>query len=155
MYGSSVNNKDEVDDGFRCSGCNKLLAKASDYSGAYEIKCLRCGEINSIFKGFTDQVVVTDPDGVVIYANSIIESITGYGLNEILGNKPSLWGGQMSKKFYEDMWYRIKVEKKPIQVVMTNKKKDGTLYDVKLNISPVFGFNNEIKMFVGIESVIS
>ena len=152
---TKINHKNDGTDGFRCFECQKLLAKASDYSGAYEIKCVRCGTINSIFKGFTDQVVVTDPDGVIIYANSIIESITGYSLNEILGNKPSLWGGQMSKKFYEDMWHRIKIEKMPLQVVITNKKKDGTLYDVKLNISPVFGFNNEIKMFVGIVSVIS
>ena len=99
--------------------------------------------------------MITDPDGVIMYANSMVETITGYSLGEVLGKRPSLWGGEMSKKFYEDMWHHIKVEKKPLEVILTNKKKDGTAYKVKLHISPVFGFDNEIKMFVGIESVIT
>ena len=42
----------------RCSECDKLLAKKGD---TYEIKCTRCGTVNSIFKGIDEQVVITDP----------------------------------------------------------------------------------------------
>lgn len=138
----------------RCVECGKLLARTEIEQSKYQIKCTRCGCVNSLFRGVTDQVVITDSDGFIVYANAALESITGYKLDEVLGKKPSLWGGQMSPEFYKDMWKVIKTEKKPIQVVVTNKKKDGTLYKAKLQISPVFGIGKEIKMFVGVESVI-
>ena len=153
--GQKKNNKEMDSVGFCCLACRKLLARAGDKDGAYEIKCSRCGALNSIFKSIADQVIITDPDGVILYANSIVELTTGYSLNEVLGKKPSLWGNQMPKGFYKNMWRLIKIEKKPTQVVVTNKKKDGTLYKAKLHISPVFGLDKEIKMFVGIESVIA
>lgn len=138
----------------RCSKCGKLLAKPNNDSGAFEIKCIRCGVINSIFKGLTDQIVITDAEGKILYVNPIIEALTGYELTEVLGKTPALWGGQMPKAFYDNMWHKIKVEKVPISVILTNRKKDGTLYKAELNISPVFGKERDIKMFVGIERVI-
>lgn len=138
----------------RCSKCGKLLAKPGD-NGIYEIKCIRCGIINSIFNGLTDQVIITDCEGTILYVNPIIEKITGYELCEVLGKKPSLWGGQMSKDFYKNLWHKIKVEKQPIKVIVTNKKKDGTLYKAELSISPVFGSDHNINMFVGIEKLIN
>ena len=139
---------------FRCSECGKLLAKDDNKNVGLHIKCSRCGSLNSIFRGVTDQVIITDPEGTILYANSLVQHITGDSLFEVLGKKPSLWGGQMPKGFYKEMWQVIKTEKKPIMVVVKNKKKDGSLYYAKLNISPVFGLDNEIKLFVGIESVI-
>ncbi|MEI6057461.1 MAG: PAS domain S-box protein [bacterium] len=140
--------------GFRCDDCGKLLARGDEADTSISIKCTRCGSINSIFKGVTEQVIITDPEGVVIYANSLVEEITGYALNEILGNKPSLWGGQMPKEFYKKLWHTIKIDMQPVMVTVKNKKKDGTLYTASLHISPVFGADKVIKMFVAVESVI-
>lgn len=139
----------------RCFSCGKLLARDDLEQKALEIKCLRCGTFNSIFHGVKDQVIITDPDGTVLYANSLVESVTGYTLAEILGRKPSLWGGQMTPRFYREMWRRIKVKKETIVVKVKNKKKDGTTYQALLRISPIFGLKGEIKMFVGIETVIN
>ncbi len=147
------NQKQTDTKGFRCLECGKLLARAHD-DGAYKIKCTRCGLINSIFNGFPDQVIITDVEGVILYANSAVELTTGYSLSEVLGKTPSLWGNQMPPEFYKDMWHIIKDQKKPTQVIVTNKKKDGTLYKATLHITPVFGVDNQIQMFVGIESVI-
>ena len=150
---SSQKNKLE-DLELRCFGCDKLLAKSAVNDLSYEIKCTRCGEINAIFKGVTEQVIITDSDGIILYANDMVETITGYKLAEVLGKTPSLWGGQMSEKFYKNMWKAIKTDKKPVLVTVTNRRKDGTLYKAKLQISPVFGLKKEVKMFVGLESVI-
>ena len=143
-----------LSDEFRCSDCGKLLAIDDEKSIALHIKCTRCGSINSIFRGVTEQVVITDPEGIILYANPLVESVTGYSLTEVLGKRPSLWGGQMSKEFYEEMWRVIKVEKKPTVVVVKNKKKDGSFYYARLKISPVFGLGEDIKMFVAIERVV-
>ena len=75
----------------RCAKCGKLLAKPDNDDGTYEIKCIRCGVINSIFKGLSDQIIVTDSEGTILYVNPIIEKVTGYELTEVLGKKPSLW----------------------------------------------------------------
>ena len=140
---------------FRCFHCGKLLAKGDLDNVDLEIKCHRCGIINSIFKTMNDQVVITDPNGVILYANSLVEKITGYKLTEILGKTPSLWGKQMPTEFYKELWHDIKVEKKSVVVKVRNKKKDGTLYSALLRISPVFDINGEISMFVGVESVLT
>ena len=144
---------EEKEDDFRCCDCGKLLAKTSEPEIALKIKCTRCGALNSIFRGVSDQIVITDPEGVIIYANAAVEAVTGYSLPEVLGKKPSLWGKQMPEAFYRDMWKIIKSEKRPVKVIVKNKRKDGTFYNAKLNISPVFDSGGEIKMFVAIESV--
>ena len=107
------------------------------------------------FDYIKDQVVITNPDGVIIYANGVTEEITGYKLSEIIGKKPTLWGGQMPKNFYSTMWKKIGTEKKSIRVLVTNKRKDGKLYDALLHISPVLDTDGKIQMFVGIETVLS
>lgn len=142
------------EDDFRCCDCGKLLAKLNEPEIALKIKCARCGALNSIFRGVSDQVIITDPEGVILYANAAVETTTGYSLAEVLGKKPSLWGRQMPQEFYRDLWKIIKIDKKPVKVVVRNKRKDGSLYSAKLNISPVFDSAGEISMFVAIESAI-
>jgi PAS domain S-box-containing protein len=138
----------------RCLKCGKLLARDDLKQNALEIKCVRCGTLNSVFRGIKDQVIITDTRGTILYANSLVETVTGYTLAEIIGSKPSLWGGQMSQEFYRKMWRVIKVKKLPIAVEVVNRKKDGTLYKVTLRISPIFNARGQVKMFVGMETVI-
>jgi len=136
----------------RCIHCDKLLVKGS-ISKTLEIKCNRCGALNPIFRDVSDQVIITDADGVILYANPLVEKVTGYSLQEVLGKKPSLWGGHMPREFYKKMWDTIRLERKPIHVTVKNKRKDGTFYDADLQITPVFDLDGSVKMYVGIESV--
>ncbi len=152
--GNTSTNKNEPHEEIRCSNCSKLLARGDAGLNVYEIKCTRCGIINSIFRDIDDQVVITDTNGVILYANTIVEKITGFSLSEILGKTPALWGGQMPKEFYEKMWKTIKVDGKPIDVVVRNKNKKGELYSARLRISPVFDVEGNVKLFVGMESLI-
>ena len=110
---------------------------------------------SSTFDYIKDQVVITNPDGVIIYANAIVEELTGYKLSEVIGKKPSLWGGQMPKEFYKTMWDKISKEKKSIRVLVTNKRKDGKLYDALLHISPILDTEGKVQMYVGIETLLS
>ena len=63
-----------------------------------------------------DNIIITDPDGVVIFANQAIEKVTGFSVREVLGKKAggrNMWGGLMPYGYYQDMWRTIKKEKKP------------------------------------------
>lgn len=153
--GPKINFKknDEVSE-FRCFSCGKLLAKNNKIKESFEVKCVRCGTLNSIFNGITEQIVITDPNGVILYTNSSLESITGYKLHEVLGKTPAVWGGQMSKDFYKKLWTKVKTKKQTVLVKVKNKKKNGTFYKAKLKISPVFNVKNQLCMLVGIETVV-
>ncbi|MBT5516683.1 PAS domain S-box protein, partial [Candidatus Peregrinibacteria bacterium] len=104
----------------------------------------------------SDQIIITDEKGVIVYANKTLEQITGYSIEEAVGTKAGkLWGGLMSSEFYENMWKIISDEKKPYQCELQNKRKDGSKYDAQLSIAPVLDSNSEVKFFVGIERDIS
>ena len=118
-----------------------------------KIKCLRCGEINSFFDHGFDQVIITDDKGVILYVNKAVTNLTGYELSEIIGQTPALWGGQMPKKFYQDLWHKIKDEKQVAVFEVLNKKKNGEKYKAILRISPILDIDGKPMMFLGMETV--
>ena len=100
-----------------------------------------------------DQVVFTDPEGIIIYANKKVENITGFKFKNILGKKAGtkkLWGHIMKDKFYQKLWKTIKIKKKPFIGEMKNKRKDGSIYTVEIKISPVLDKEKNILFFVAI-----
>jgi PAS domain S-box-containing protein len=103
----------------------------------------------------SQHVVITDIDGFVLYANKAVEDLTGYSREEVIGKRPSLWGGLMSKEFYQEMWHTIKDEKRTFAGEITNKRKNGEIYTARTSISPVFGTDGNLKFFVGMETDIS
>ena len=144
------NNNNHVE--YRCIKCNKLLAIGELGSPAVEIKCSRCKQINFFFDDETDQIMITDIDGVILYGNKALADLTGYSITEIIGARPSLWGGQMSETFYKELWHKIKVEKQIAIVTVINKKKNGQLYEVTLRISPILDEKGNPKFFIGTET---
>lgn len=101
-----------------------------------------------------DQIVITDPEGTIIYANDSVEQLTGYKPEEVLGQKAGSkanWGGNMPHEFYEKLWKTIKIQKKPFVGEVVNKHKNGSNYIVLATISPVLDNDDNILFFVGLE----
>ena len=106
----------------------------------------------------SDHIIITDADGLILYANKAAELITGFTEKEVLGKKAGtkeLWGGQMDKEVYEHLWKTIKTDKKPFVGEFNNKRKNGTEYTAKSRISPILDKNGEVQFFVGIETDIT
>lgn len=103
----------------------------------------------------SDHIVLTDNKGVILYANEAVSHTTGYTAEEMLGKTPALWGRQMEKTFYKHMWSTLTVEKKVFVGELTNKRKDGTLYEAEVHIAPILGRDGELVYCVGIERDIS
>lgn len=100
----------------------------------------------------SDQIIITDPDANIIYANKTIERLTGFTKDEVIGKNPGkMWGGQMDKKFYKKMWEIIKIKKETFRGEFTNKKKNGEKYIAAISITPIFDSEGNISFFVGIE----
>ncbi len=102
----------------------------------------------------SDQIIITDTEGIIIYANRSSESISGFKAEEVVGKKAGtkeLWGGLMEKEFYEKMWHTISVEKLIFNGDLKNKRKGGQEYDASLSVSPILNENGDVIFFVGIE----
>ncbi len=108
--------------------------------------------LNDALNYVTDHIVITDKDGIVLYANEMAEKITGFSLSEIIGKKvgsKETWGGQMSVDFYSGMWKKINNGKK-FSGFIKNKKKNGELYDAYITIFPV-KIKSNLEYFVSLE----
>lgn len=99
-----------------------------------------------------EHIVITDPDGTVIYANPAVEKTTGYPRQEVLGTKAGkLWGGLMDHDFYEKLWHTIKSERQTFQGEMTNRRKNGARYIAHGIITPVLDEHENVLFFIGVE----
>ncbi|MEI6238693.1 MAG: ATP-binding protein, partial [bacterium] len=104
----------------------------------------------------SEQVFITDVEGMIVYSNKSIENITGFKPSEALGKKAgTLWKLPMTLDYYKNMWDIIKNQKKNYIGEIQNKRKDGEIYTARLNISPVLNDKNEVIHFVAIERDIS
>lgn len=102
----------------------------------------------------SDHIVITDKDGMILYANKAVKRITGFMIEEIMGKKAgskNLWGGQMGQDFYVLMWRTLKEEKKAFVGELRNRRKNGEEYTALASISPVLDNGGEVVFFVGIE----
>ncbi len=102
----------------------------------------------------SDHIVITDAEGIVIYANLAVERITGFKIKDIIGKKAGssqLWGGLMSKDVYEKFWNDIKYEKKIFVGEFNNRRANGENYIAEAHVSPILDNKKQVQFFVGIE----
>lgn len=109
--------------------------------------------LSRIFDLIDDHIVITDSHANIIYANEAVKKQTGYTKDEIIGKTPGdVWGGNMPKEFYQQMWHTIKDLKKPFVGEMKNQRKDGMAYWQELRIYPILDDKTgEITFFIAIE----
>lgn len=92
------------------------------------------------------QILVTDEDGVVVYANEGVAGRTGFAVAEIIGAKPGkLWGGQMPRPFYAKLWRQLRTEGRPFVGTVTNRTKQGKRYQEELTLSPLRDRDGQMK----------
>ncbi|SIR54681.1 PAS domain-containing protein [Halanaerobium kushneri] len=73
-------------------------------------------------------VVITDKSGIIEYANTTVEEITGYSKEEVIGNKPSLFkSDKHNNRYYKKLWQTIK-SGEVFNDVIINRKKMGIIF---------------------------
>ena len=102
-----------------------------------------------------ETVVITDAEGTIQYVNPAFGKITGYTVEEAIGQNPRiLKSGQHDDAFYEKMWKTLSSGNEWSGEII-NKKKDGTLYTENVVISPVFDSQGEIVNYVAAKNDIT
>jgi PAS domain S-box-containing protein len=95
-----------------------------------------------------ESVMITDRDARITYVNDAFERISGYASDEVIGRNPRLLkSGVQPPSFYDSMWSAIG-NGHPWVADMTNRRKDGSTYQVASVISPIRGADGSIGWFV-------
>ncbi|MBI5444545.1 MAG: response regulator [Deltaproteobacteria bacterium] len=98
-----------------------------------------------------EAIVVTDAAGAIEYANPAFESITGYSAAEAEGQNPRfLKSGRQDDAFYREMWAALTAGD-VWRGRLTNRRKDGALYEEECTISPVAEEDAPIRHFVAVK----
>ncbi len=102
-----------------------------------------------------DSVVITDLDGNIQYVNPAFERISGYAKEEVLEqNSRILKGGKTDHVVYEELWQTI-TQGKVWTGRLTNRRKDGTLFEERVTISPVRDKTDRIVSYIAVKQDIS
>ncbi len=97
-----------------------------------------------------DGAVITDLQGTILNVNLALERMTGYSRQELLGQTPRLFkSGAHPPEFYAALWRAI-LGRDSWQGELTNRRKDGGLFQASLTISPIVDPQGRMTHFVGI-----
>jgi PAS domain S-box-containing protein len=100
-------------------------------------------------------IVITNRFGRVSWANSAFARLTGYAVDEIVGQTMRLLkSNQQDAAFYKNLWDTIQAGQ-VWRGELVNRRKDGSLYVEEQTITPVRDERGDIVYFVGIKQDIT
>lgn len=100
-------------------------------------------------------IIITDCNGLIVWANQAFSHLTGYDRQEVIGHNPRLLkSGQQGAEFYANMWRTITAGN-VWRSELVNRKKDGSLYVEEMTITPVLGEQGIITHYIAIKQDIT
>ncbi len=97
-----------------------------------------------------DGIIITDRQGVIIWANSSMKEISGYSVGELIGKTPRLFkSGIHNGDFYKELWRTIS-SGRTWKGELINRRRDGVLRTEETCITPVVNELGRITHFVSI-----
>jgi diguanylate cyclase (GGDEF)-like protein/PAS domain S-box-containing protein len=100
-------------------------------------------------------IIVTDREGTIVWANPALEELSGYKVQELIGQNPRVFkSGRQPTSFYRQMWETILAGQR-WQGELLNQGKEGKVYWEEMAITPVRSAQGEITHFVAIQCDIS
>ncbi|HTZ96275.1 MAG TPA: PAS domain S-box protein [Terriglobales bacterium] len=102
-----------------------------------------------------NSIVIADRDGTIEWVNPAFTRMTGYAMEEAVSQNPRLLkSGRHGNTFYANLWSTISAGK-VWHGEITNRRKDGTLYDEEMTITPVASNQGVISHYIAIKQDIS
>ena len=127
---------------------NKLQKLYDDYT--QEISKLKLALENAPIS-----IVITDIDGNLEYVNNYFTKVTGYSIEEAIGQNPKiLKTGYTTEEEYLKLWNEISHDH-PWRGTFKNKKKNGQEYWEEAIIVPIEDKNKNIIKYLGIKQEIT
>jgi PAS domain S-box-containing protein len=110
---------------------------------------------HSALEAAANAMAITDRKGIIQWVNPAFVSLTGFEREEAIGQNPRvLNSGTHGKEFFRNMWQTI-LAGSVWHGTLTNKRKDGVLYQEEMTITPVRSQRGEISHFVAVKQDIT
>ncbi|MCS6993833.1 MAG: PAS domain S-box protein [Anaerolineales bacterium] len=97
-------------------------------------------------------VVITDQNGIIKWVNAAFSHLTGYERAEAIGKKPGclVKSGVQDEHFYRRFWETL-LSGQIWQGEIVNRRKDNSLYNEEMTVTPILDENGEINHFIAIK----
>ena len=110
---------------------------------------------HSALESAANAIVITDNRGTIQWVNHAFTQLTGFEREEAIGQNPRvLKSGAHEPEFYGNMW-RTVLGGSVWHGTLTNRRKDGVLYQEEMTITPVRSKQGRITHFVAVKQDIT
>jgi PAS domain S-box-containing protein len=100
-------------------------------------------------------VMITAKDGTIEYVNPTFSEVTGYSIDEVIGQNPRiLKSGDIPESYYKELWDTI-LAGRVWRGEFKNKRKNGEKFWESTSISPIKDEEGEITHFVAVKEDIT
>ncbi len=100
-------------------------------------------------------ILITDHNQVILKVNRTFTQLTGYSMEEAIGQTPALLkSGRHDEPFYTDMW-EIIFREKYWQGEVWSRRKNGEIYPISLTTTAVTDANDKVTHYVSVFSDIT
>ena len=104
----------------------------------------------SVFSNSRDAIIITDAQARIISVNDAFERVTGWSRRDVLGANPRLLSsGVQGQMFYRGMWDALN-HTGHWQGELTNRRRNGELYPIRLSIAAVRGGDGALRHYTGV-----
>ncbi len=109
----------------------------------------------AVFENSVEGIIIVDKKAMIVDVNEGFSRITGYYKADCVGKNAGFWGSNIhDAKFFEEM-YRSLRDDSHWSGTIWNRKKDGEVFPVLMNITAIRDSHGEIDHYVAICSDIS
>jgi PAS domain S-box-containing protein len=137
----------------RISKDNRKIYEALDET--VEERTLELRKLSQAVEQSPSTVVITDLNGNIEYANPKFTEITGYSIEEAIGqNTRILKSGQNPPQIYKTLWDTINAGKE-WRGEFSNKKKNGEVFWESASISPIKSSDGTFTNFIAVKEDIT
>ncbi|OIQ91288.1 sensory/regulatory protein RpfC [mine drainage metagenome] len=121
-----------------------------------QAEAARQEEINAtVFGASSDAIIITDLKAHILSVNAAFTRITGYEAAEVLGRTPRFLGsGRQGRAFYAALW-RDLLANGVWRGELTNRRKDGSLYDTDMTITAFRDQAGRLQHFIAVSTDIT
>ena len=110
----------------------------------------RAGLVTAVEQA-ADGIIITDLTAKIQYVNPAFTALTGYSSEEVVGQHTRLLkSGLETPACYEELWNTIR-SGRVWSGALVNRRKDGSLYDEEMRISPVRDAQGEVVSYIAIK----
>ena len=100
-------------------------------------------------------IVITDPQGKILYVNNKFCESSGYDLSEVIGRRSNLLNsGVHQYQMYAELWATISSGRE-WHGELHNRRKNGTLFWESATISPITDYNGQISHYLAVKEDIT